>query len=390
MAANPQTLFVIAAGNNSADNDDTSPGNVANRSYPCINSPLPGAVDNVICVAATNQRDRLASFSNWGATTVDLGAPGTDILSTYVTFPTDPFGDDFTTNDFSSRWTNTPTNAFTRTSEAPLTSPGIANSPAGDAQPLGTTRTTTSNPFTMPAGSQAGDCTLSFRGALAMDAGHTFDLGIVEGSTFHAARATGPLTYTGDVEFDFGTFAAGASLKIQFVYTVPSSGSSPSAAGDGAHIDDVVFNCIAPVDQPTGYAYLDGTSMATPMVSGAAALLFSQVPSASVTQVRNAILQNTDPNPFLANRTVTGGRLNVGKAMDGLIAATTPAPAARRHPPRRRHRLPRPLLQLQQQQQRCSRSRSPRPSAASCPSSAATRSPARRRCSSARIAGSAK
>ena len=45
--------------------------------YPCI---FPSA--NIVCVAATDNRDRLASFSNWGPVSVDLAAPGVDVLST--------------------------------------------------------------------------------------------------------------------------------------------------------------------------------------------------------------------------------------------------------------------------------------------------------------------
>ena len=67
MAAN--VLFVVAAGNSAKDNDVT-------KSYPCAYD-LP----NVICVAASDTSDNLASFSNYGATTVDLAAPGVDIRS---------------------------------------------------------------------------------------------------------------------------------------------------------------------------------------------------------------------------------------------------------------------------------------------------------------------
>jgi subtilisin family serine protease len=73
----PRTLFVIAAGNDENDNDGPTP------TFPCS---IPA--DNIICVAATNPRDGLASFSNFGRTTVDLGAPGTNILSTVPTFDT--------------------------------------------------------------------------------------------------------------------------------------------------------------------------------------------------------------------------------------------------------------------------------------------------------------
>jgi len=62
-------LFVAAAGNESNDNDDSP-------SYPASYS-----IENVISVAATDQNDALASFSNYGLT-VHLAAPGVSILST--------------------------------------------------------------------------------------------------------------------------------------------------------------------------------------------------------------------------------------------------------------------------------------------------------------------
>jgi subtilisin family serine protease len=63
-------LFVAAAGNNNSNNDTTA-------FFPA-NYDAP----NVLSVAATDNRDAKSSFSNFGATTVDLGAPGTAILST--------------------------------------------------------------------------------------------------------------------------------------------------------------------------------------------------------------------------------------------------------------------------------------------------------------------
>jgi len=63
-------LFVAAAGN-ARSNTDVVP------TYP---GSLPA--DCILTVAATDARDQLASFSNFGARTVDLGAPGVDILST--------------------------------------------------------------------------------------------------------------------------------------------------------------------------------------------------------------------------------------------------------------------------------------------------------------------
>ncbi|MGI8910614.1 MAG: S8 family peptidase [Rubrobacteraceae bacterium] len=68
-------LFVAAAGNGGddgvGDDNDTDPD------YPASYSN-----SNIISVAATDDDDRLASFSNFGDVSVDLGAPGVGILST--------------------------------------------------------------------------------------------------------------------------------------------------------------------------------------------------------------------------------------------------------------------------------------------------------------------
>jgi hypothetical protein len=63
-------LFVTAAGNTAQDNDTTP-------RYPCVYDRA-----NQICVAASDQHDHLWSSSNYGVQTVDLAAPGVNILST--------------------------------------------------------------------------------------------------------------------------------------------------------------------------------------------------------------------------------------------------------------------------------------------------------------------
>lgn len=59
------------------------------------------------------------------------------------------------------------------------------------------------------------------------------------------------------------------------------------------------------------YASYSGTSMATPHVSGAAALYKSLNPAATAAQIKAAILAAAIPTPSLAGKTVTGGRLDV-------------------------------------------------------------------------------
>ncbi|MCC5843939.1 MAG: immunoglobulin domain-containing protein [Verrucomicrobia bacterium] len=74
-ARDADQLFIAAAGN-SANNNDISP--IYPATYP---------VDNVIAVSAINTVENLASFSTFGPSTVLLGAPGTQVHSTYHESP---------------------------------------------------------------------------------------------------------------------------------------------------------------------------------------------------------------------------------------------------------------------------------------------------------------
>lgn len=61
----------------------------------------------------------------------------------------------------------------------------------------------------------------------------------------------------------------------------------------------------------SGYASYSGTSMATPHVTGAAALYAASNPGATAVKIKSAILESAIPTPSLAGKCVTGGRLNV-------------------------------------------------------------------------------
>ncbi|WP_243105350.1 S8 family peptidase [Clostridium sp. TF11-13AC] len=63
------------------------------------------------------------------------------------------------------------------------------------------------------------------------------------------------------------------------------------------------------------YAYMSGTSMAAPMVTGTAAMLYSCDASLSLMDVRNRILQSARPIESLSGKVATGGMLDAGAAM---------------------------------------------------------------------------
>ena len=70
-AARAAGIIIVAAAGNETVNNDVTPSYPANY-----------ALDNIISVAATGATDQLEFYSNFGATTVDLAAPGAQILST--------------------------------------------------------------------------------------------------------------------------------------------------------------------------------------------------------------------------------------------------------------------------------------------------------------------
>src|SRR5712691_7505648 len=71
------------------------------------------------------------------------------------------------------------------------------------------------------------------------------------------------------------------------------------------------------------YSYFSGTSMATPHVSGAALLVLSKC-ALNTASLKTLLLNNVDPIPLLAGLTVTGGRLNVNKAIRACGAPANP------------------------------------------------------------------
>jgi len=64
------------------------------------------------------------------------------------------------------------------------------------------------------------------------------------------------------------------------------------------------------------YEEKSGTSMATPVVSGVAALILAEHPRMSVDDLKKKLLASTDPIVALKGKTVTGGRINAAKALE--------------------------------------------------------------------------
>jgi subtilisin family serine protease len=76
---------------------------------------------------------------------------------------------------------------------------------------------------------------------------------------------------------------------------------------------DVIGSTYHDLNNP--YVYMSGTSMAGPHVAGAAALVKAQRPSWGYAEIKAHLLSTVDPLASLAGKTVTGGRLNLQKAL---------------------------------------------------------------------------
>lgn len=265
-AAGDAGIIMCAAAGNETSNNDTTPTYPAGYRLP-----------NMIVVAATDQRDQLASFSNYGATTVDLGAPGVNILSTV---------------------------------------------------PVGLTS------YVQTASATYGGNPLEYAGTTSGLTAQIYDCGLGYPSNFSAqVRGNIALISRGALFFNekvANAMAAGAVGAIIYNNTnVPISATLQYASNwipammlsqaDGLALVSAVptkgtlFNDRNP---SVLYKYLDGTSMATPHVSGAVAFAALNFPEDGVTQRVQRVLAAVDPVPALSGKVATGGRLNLRRIVD--------------------------------------------------------------------------
>jgi subtilisin family serine protease len=110
------------------------------------------------------------------------------------------------------------------------------------------------------------------------------------------------------------------SANVLTVASITSTGAISSFSNFGATTIDIgapgsgIWSTVPSGSRRNivgGYASYSGTSMATPHVSGAAALYAAYHPGSTAAQIKAAILNSATPTASLAGKTVTGGRLNV-------------------------------------------------------------------------------
>lgn len=136
---------------------------------------------------------------------------------------------------------------------------------------------------------------------------------------------------------DEGGAAYPASFNLPGLISVAATDPNDAMAGFsnfGARTVDLGAPGVATwtIAAGGGYRNFGGTSAAGPVVAGAVGLLKAVKPSASAAEIRNVLINTVDPLPALQGRTVSGGRLNVTRALEAIgiagpvVRAINPGP----------------------------------------------------------------
>jgi subtilisin family serine protease len=329
-------LFIAAAGNSTQDHDSGNPNTMMYPAGYRVASAIGPGLDNIISVAATDQDDNLAVFSDYGALSVDVGAPGTSIYST-VNLSTQ-IAEDFDNvapPALPTSWSKT---GYFGTYD--LDGP-FGKVLYGDysAVPY---RPNANYLATLPGKNMSNSLKASVSFVTACDTeysyGDWYDYMALEvtsnGTTYNElVRWDESIidTWNGDPVDDTGSAIygfEGISIPAQYLTSnfrmrfrwVTDSSNFPVGNYDGCFIDYLsLIRTSNGADER--YNYMNGTSMAAPYVSGLAAQVMSYNSELTIEQVRDAVVNSGDSVASLAATTITGRRINARSALEAAEPA---------------------------------------------------------------------
>jgi subtilisin family serine protease len=292
-------LFVAAAGNGGCDSDvdgDNHEGAVSQ--YPCDHTS-----NNIICVAASNQSDELTSWSDYGATSVDIAAPGENIYSHKLYRVLDEDFEDVTPPSVGPNFSESGDNTWgTYDFGTTIVAYGDLNYPFGN----NIDSYITSSTYDL-GGLSEGFINFDYSCSTEGSAYDYIYLSIWDGANWVNGSPKGGSAW-GSASYDISDYA-NSGFRLTLAWHTDSSGSY----WDGCWVDNIEL--IDSTSTNESYKYLDGTSMATPYVAGAAGLMYSYssiTPSAS--QIKNILLTTGDSLSSLSGKVSSGRRLNLYNA----------------------------------------------------------------------------
>jgi thermitase len=335
VAAQHDAVVVVAAGNEASNNDDP-----ATPVVPC-NLPQP----NLICVAAVNEAGNLAGFSNYGSTSVDVAAPGTNILSAKTDWGAPLFTENFNMSLVAwDQFVGPGSAAWNRTNAAGFVSEGthsVTDSPGGNYAVSSDSELFTASALNL-SGTRGCRMHFDLRHEIQEPAatGALPDVLLAGGAT-NAENVFQVVPFAGD---SGGFFEAEVSIStlagrtdVFPIFALLSNGDA--TVGDGAYVDRLrVFcrdstyvNATTPVDTyedaaSGNYVEFHGTSMATPHVAGAAALVRAADPGVPATQVVQALVASAHQLPSLGGVVASGGVVDAVAAINQALATPNPVP----------------------------------------------------------------
>lgn len=308
-------LVVIAAGNGDADGvgdnlNLTGGTGGENDIYPCEYTQ-----DNIICVAALTQNYTLTTFSNYGTTAVDVGAPGANILSTYGG-QTTTVSDDFTSGwTFGGSWGRDTSTYYCAVLSEHLSYPSNYCNAAAGFYPTSSDHSATKT-YTISSGADV--VTLSYTAQIYVGSGDSFRVY----SDGDATPLNGllHLNVPGPVGSNYVSLSHSltncpgqTSCSVGFRMT---TNSTQGASDYGIAIAGGGFFTLKTYDHGMStYDVQNGTSMASPNTAGVAALLLGRNPNFTYTDLRTAILTMGDAETALATTTATGRAVDAAKSL---------------------------------------------------------------------------
>jgi subtilisin family serine protease len=309
-AIDASSAVVVCAAGNDGTNNDIAP-----------HYPSSYTSSNIIAVAATDQNDSRASFSSYGATSVDVAAD--DFDSGLVGWIMNKVsGKDW---GLTAALSFSPANSLTDSQPPPDNNYDNGTDSWAIAPVLDlSSHRGTKLEFKLNGSSEPGFDFLYVQSST--DSLNWTNQDILIGSSVFS-RISGTSSGAWLSAFvDLGLYDGNGTVYIRFRFT-----SDGTLVDDGWYIDDVSVSAAEntyPNPQDQYYQYFNGTSMATPHVSGLAALLLADDPGLSAIQVKERILNGAEVKSGLAGILLTAGRINAYYSIRNVPAPPSSLSAA--------------------------------------------------------------